>query len=411
MSSQPFAARSLVIHYFVARFWSQVLVLLSLTTLAANSHAFSPGCTPPSVPNFGSGNQIALNVAMPQALNFGLTTRPIGCTTPYSAVRLKVSTSLPPGITEVLNAGATSVGFSGTPTALGTFTAIIEVTENGTTWADGLRVVFDVDACMHWNGSRNQRFQVALPSTSSNGDPFVDFPLPTAGSAYTPTTRAVIATPPNAYPAATYCAPASYVLSGFGGGTMSVAAASPAPLAFTVSGTPTGAPSQDPEGCLSNPDAGSDADIRVRNSNGEDIGSLDVCFGASNPGVLTIGGNPPNGTVGIPYATSLTTNAPPSSTFSLLSGSLPPGLTLAGDGTITGTPTTTGTYNFTAQVAATIPGVGPQTASSAFSITINAVPTQSSSAAPVPTLGHAALGLLALLIAGVGLLARRSIGA
>jgi YVTN family beta-propeller protein/uncharacterized repeat protein (TIGR03803 family) len=72
--------------------------------------------------------------------------------------------------------------------------------------------------------------------------------------------------------------------------------------------------------------------------------------------VVSSGGtlNCPTGTaqVGIAYSSALTaTGGVPPYTFSIIAGSLPPGLSLnASTGAITGTPTTVGTYNFTAQV-------------------------------------------------------------
>jgi uncharacterized repeat protein (TIGR03803 family)/YVTN family beta-propeller protein len=58
------------------------------------------------------------------------------------------------------------------------------------------------------------------------------------------------------------------------------------------------------------------------------------------------------GQVGVAYSSALTaTGGVAPYTFSIISGALPPGLTLnTSTGAITGTPTTTGTYSFTAQV-------------------------------------------------------------
>jgi hypothetical protein len=59
----------------------------------------------------------------------------------------------------------------------------------------------------------------------------------------------------------------------------------------------------------------------------------------------------PNATVGTPYGATLTaTGGLPPYTWSIISGSLPPGLVLDSSGNITGTPTVAGTYNFTVQV-------------------------------------------------------------
>jgi hypothetical protein len=75
-----------------------------------------------------------------------------------------------------------------------------------------------------------------------------------------------------------------------------------------------------------------------------------------NPGVpvkpkLTIGPESTSpGTVGTPYMLAMTANLPDAKTWSIVTGSLPPGLTLgASDGVITGTPTTSGSFPFTVQ--------------------------------------------------------------
>lgn len=81
----------------------------------------------------------------------------------------------------------------------------------------------------------------------------------------------------------------------------------------------------------------------------------------------------PDGTVGTGYSTVLeatTENPQPELTWSVVGGGLPPGLTLNPDGTITGTPTTAGTYAFTAQVSDPVDGI----ATREFTITIHPTP-------------------------------------
>jgi hypothetical protein len=84
-----------------------------------------------------------------------------------------------------------------------------------------------------------------------------------------------------------------------------------------------------------------------------------------------ISGNPPSGTVGVTYSTSLNVSggtAPYS--FSVTSGSLPAGLTLSeATGAIAGTPTVAGTSVFTGEVT----DASGTMASASFSITINPV--------------------------------------
>ncbi len=71
-------------------------------------------------------------------------------------------------------------------------------------------------------------------------------------------------------------------------------------------------------------------------------------------GVISLTVSLPNGTTGVAYSQTITASggAPPSS-FALTAGSLPPGLSLNGDGTLGGTPTQSGSFTFT--VTATDP--------------------------------------------------------
>lgn len=61
-------------------------------------------------------------------------------------------------------------------------------------------------------------------------------------------------------------------------------------------------------------------------------------------------GNYKNGNVGVPYSSGpadiILSGGVPPYTVTLASGTIPPGLTLASDGTLSGTPTTRGTYDF-----------------------------------------------------------------
>jgi hypothetical protein len=83
------------------------------------------------------------------------------------------------------------------------------------------------------------------------------------------------------------------------------------------------------------------------------------------------------GAVGVLYDQfATTTNGTPPFTFTLQSGTLPPGLTLADDGQIVGTPFQAGTFNFV--LAATDSSVPPAAGSRAFSITIAAGTTTTS---------------------------------
>ena len=79
----------------------------------------------------------------------------------------------------------------------------------------------------------------------------------------------------------------------------------------------------------------------------------------------------PDGTVKVPYSAKLTAvggTAP--YTWSRVSGSLPPGLALAANGTVSGTPTKEGIYDFTVKVT----DAKGETATQALTIVISAPP-------------------------------------
>ena len=76
----------------------------------------------------------------------------------------------------------------------------------------------------------------------------------------------------------------------------------------------------------------------------------------------------PGATAGTFYSQQLTSNSNVSPTWSTLSGSLPAGLTLSPNGVISGTPTASGTFNFTARAA-----IGSAVATQTLSIAVAAV--------------------------------------
>lgn len=81
----------------------------------------------------------------------------------------------------------------------------------------------------------------------------------------------------------------------------------------------------------------------------------------------------------------------------MIAGSLPPGITLATNGTLSGVPTTAGTYSFTAQVAdASSP---PVTTSGVLSLTV-ASPTTITTASPLPSGTRAVAYSVALVATG-----------
>ncbi|WP_316682699.1 putative Ig domain-containing protein, partial [Ralstonia flaminis] len=95
----------------------------------------------------------------------------------------------------------------------------------------------------------------------------------------------------------------------------------------------------------------------------------------SNATVTYAPSSPAAGTVGTAYSQSLASanggTAP--YTYTLASGSLPSGLSLASNGTLSGTPTTGGSFNFTVTATDSSTGTGPFSATSGpLTLTINA---------------------------------------
>ncbi len=92
---------------------------------------------------------------------------------------------------------------------------------------------------------------------------------------------------------------------------------------------------------------------QVVDSTGTSAGTTTAnCSIVISPPAITLACATSTGQVGVAYSSALVaTGGVPPYTFSITSGSLPPGLTLnTSTGAITGTPTTYGTFNFTAQV-------------------------------------------------------------
>ncbi len=73
---------------------------------------------------------------------------------------------------------------------------------------------------------------------------------------------------------------------------------------------------------------------------------------AINVGVApVVVSGPANGTVGVPYSSRFAITGAPPANVTLVSGEIPSGLTLGSDGTLTGTPTQAGSYEFTVQAS------------------------------------------------------------
>lgn len=91
-----------------------------------------------------------------------------------------------------------------------------------------------------------------------------------------------------------------------------------------------------------------------------------------NPPTIMLSPLVPSGTATVPFSQTITASGGTASySFAVTSGALPPGLTLASNGSLTGTPTATGTFNFTVTATDSSTGAGPYTGSSAYSLVID----------------------------------------
>jgi hypothetical protein len=213
------------------------------------------------------------------------------------------SGSLPAGLTLNSSTGV----ISGTPTTAGTFTFTTKVTDAAgstdtatcTIVVTGSAINLDCGACKSGKPTLGQSYSNYLSVTGANGS--VTFSI-SSGSL-----------------------PTGLTLDRYTG---------------KISGTPTAAGTYTFTSKVMDSRGNTDTDICTLTVSSV---PLDIQCGSCSVG---------NGTTGTAYsATFAVTGGVPNYTFSIISGSLPAGLTLnASTGVISGTPTSSGTYSFTAKV-------------------------------------------------------------
>ncbi len=262
-----------------------------------------------------------------------------GGTAPYTFA--VASGTLPAGLT------LTTAGLlAGTPTAAGSSTFTVRGTDaNGCVALITYTVVITAAGCP---------VITLAPATLPTGNVGVAYSQQITGSG---------GTAPYTFAVASGTLPAGLTLTtaGLVAGTPTAAG----PSTFTVRGT-------DANGCIA-------------------VITYTVVVAAAGCPVITLA--PPTlpaGVVGVAYSQQITaTGGTGPYVFTVLTGTLPTGLTLSAAGLLSGTPTTVGSTTVTIQAtdAAACPGV------IGYTITINAV---------VPTLPEAFLVLLILVLAGVG---------
>jgi len=205
---------------------------------------------------------------------------------------------LPPGLTLT-----TLGGISGTPATAGPFSFTLQVADSG-------------------GGTSSQTYTVSIAAATA---PVVitttSLPNGTAGTAYSSSVSATGGTSPYTWAVSAGALPAGLVLSSGGG----------------ISGTPSAAGS-------------STFALKVTDSSG---GTSSQTYTVSiAPGLVIMTTSLPSGYVGNAYSATLAASGGTTPyTWSILSGLIPPGTSLTTTtGTISGTPTSSGTYAVTVQV-------------------------------------------------------------
>ena len=105
-------------------------------------------------------------------------------------------------------------------------------------------------------------------------------------------------------------------------------------------------------------------------------------YDSSVPLAITTSSPLPGGQVNVSYAQTLAASGgtPPYTNWLITGGTQPPGLTLSSGGVLSGTPTTSGTYNFTVRVTDS----ASATASASFQLTINPPGLAITTTSPLP---------------------------
>ena len=137
----------------------------------------------------------------------------------------------------------------------------------------------------------------------------------------------------------------------------------PAGLSLSSAGTLSGTPT-----------AGGSFNFTVTSTDSASVtGSQAYTLTVNAPTISVSPTTLPSATVSSAYSQSVTASGGTAPyTFAITSGALPAGLSLSGSGTLSGTPTAGGTFNFTVTTTDSSTGTGPYTSSRAYSLTVSA---------------------------------------
>ncbi|MFX3575933.1 putative Ig domain-containing protein [Ralstonia mannitolilytica] len=191
-------------------------------------------------------------------------------------------------------------------------------------------------------------------------------PYSTSGTYTLTTTAPTITVSPATLTAATVGVAYSQTATAGGG-------AAPYSYALTAGALPAGLTLNGSTGAITGtPTAGGSSNFTVTATDANSYTGSRAYTLTVNAATVSVSPNTlPGGTIATAYSqTLLASGGTGPYTYAVAAGSLPTGLTLSSNGTLSGTPTAGGTFNFTVTATDSSTGTGPYTGSRAYSLTI-----------------------------------------
>ena len=315
--------------------------VISGTPTAAGTTNFTVRATDSSTPALIVQKAFSLNIALALSITTATplpsgtpgvsyppqTLTAVGGTAPYTWAI--TAGTLPPGLTRT---GAT---ISGTPSSAGSSTFTVQVSDSSSPVRTAEKV-FTLD--------------IVLPLIISTATPL---PAGAVGTAYSQSFNAAGGVGPYSWAVTLGTLPAGLTLSPLG----------------ALTGTPSASGT-------------SNFTIRVMDSTNPPQ-NFSKAFALTIKALLAITTTSvPVGAVGSSYSTQLAASGDPPITWSLASGTLPQGITLSATGLLSGTPTSSGTFDFIVRVNSDGP---PQTSTRSFQIVVNSALTLTTTTVPSGT--------------------------